>query len=74
MADAGDVDRPDADVVMEAGLEDVAEESAAEVDGEEGVEPASVEEPFPDILPPPRPLRPERLPSLRESLGWKPRG
>jgi hypothetical protein len=71
LADAGDVDPPDADVVV-AGLDDVAEESAVEV--EDAVEPATVEEPFPDILPPPRSPRPERRPPLRESLGWKPRG
>jgi len=70
LADTGDVATPGAGG-LKAGLKDVAEERSAEV--EEGVEPAGVEESFPDILPPPRPVRPERLPSLRETLGWKPR-
>jgi hypothetical protein len=66
-------DAEDPGVVVAADTEpDAASEpSAPQADG---VEPVSVEEPFPDILPPPRPLRPERRPPLRETLGWKPRG
>lgn len=70
-SDATDLQEPAAVVTTDAEA-DAVDEPAAEAP--EGVEPASAEEPFPDILPPPRPPRPLRLPSLRETLGWKPRG
>jgi len=74
LADAAEVaDEDEPGVVVAADTDPVAADEPAEPEPE-SVEPASVAEPFPDILPPPRPLRPERRPLLRESLGWKQRG
>jgi hypothetical protein len=70
-AEVADGDAPG--VVVATGTDPAPADEPSEPEPE-GVEPASVEEPFPDILPPPRPLRPERRPLMRESLGWKQRG